>query len=277
MKSRIFFLILFFGTLTDTYSLAPKGSVSLREFQEKRYQQFKDQVLEKGIDTKTVDEITDRFSYDADGERRMERYVAYATGVALEPPDIAKLQRIQAKIIQFFSRFPADKGNPYKKVFYPYFTDQDESDKGPGIHSTLMSYGHYRNDQNKRDLPLEKFETVRRIVGQYDPIEIEYSGLLIQTDGSIILKGYFFNEDYYRLTEELSFETKGKKERRNSVYLNFGRLTQQLDKQVLLAFYEFFQDDPDLNLGKITYLSAKGFNGEVFYFRDSDHFPPTSA
>jgi len=72
------------------------------------------------------------------------------------------------------------------------------------LHNTIVNYSHYSEiGMQVVTMPKSKLETAGKIVSKYPPIEIQYKGVLITNNGTVLVMGFVNNESLFKLRNDL--------------------------------------------------------------------------
>lgn len=80
------------------------------------------------------------------------------------------------------------------------------------LHSTIISYSHYSERTNERkpiNFPLEEISKAEKIINSHKSLSIIFRGILLTSDGSLLLKGHIKNEDLLNIRIRLKNEIEG--------------------------------------------------------------------
>ena len=133
------------------------------------------------------------------------------------------------------------------------------------LHATVVSYSHYSEDgMSLVSLPEEDAPKAKQIVAGFQPITITFEGVLIATDGSVLVKGFTDDEELFVLRDKLQKGiSKISQKPQNFVHVKIAQLLIDMlyDKSELIN--RQFEHVP---VGKHTFCFVKCATGELFYF-----------
>ncbi|MDO8611061.1 MAG: hypothetical protein Q7R95_11095, partial [bacterium] len=71
-------------------------------------------------------------------------------------------------------------------------------------HTTLISYTYFSEVGNSPvQLPIDQYDVADKIIKKYSPISIKYKGIVVTTNGAVLIKGFVDNEQIFHLRNEL--------------------------------------------------------------------------
>lgn len=134
------------------------------------------------------------------------------------------------------------------------------------LHITVVSYSHYSEQgKNLKLFPSKEISKAKNIVSCFQPIDINFNGTVITSDGSILIKGYVKDESLFELRERLKNEIDGiTKKQQNLVHTKIGQILNQVPYEKIADINRHYSSCP---LIKHAFGSVKVASGEELPFK----------
>lgn len=238
----------------ETY-FSENASMTARRL-EAVYDSMKQKTDESGVDPRRIEEIRQTFFVFTN-----DRWVAHEafwkpTGIVFGFPFTTELQERFASLRSEI----LDKTGLSKTQYWLPTTDQ--------LHATVVSYSHYSEaGMSLVSLPEEEVPKAKQIIAAFQPIPITFEGVLITTDGSVLVKGFTDDENLFMLRDELQ---KGisriSQKPQNFIHVKVAQLLTDVPYGVSELINRLYEHTP---VAKHAFDYIKCANGELLYFSSS--------
>lgn len=214
------------------------------------YDKIRQETEEHGLDSLKIRKVRKSYFISEKGEWIADPAFYAPTGVVVGYPFTSKFLK---KISSVMSKLIKDL-NYEKNV---WFADAKT------LHTTLLNYTHYSENGLKIMKITPKYESLaKNIVNQFAPLKINYRGLMITNNGSIIITGYSSNEEIFTLRKSLI--KIGKTEEINQIiHIKIGQILGDIPYSVLQKINQYYAS---INFGTYTFNSTMTANNIVLNF-----------
>lgn len=196
-----------------------------------RYDEMYSRFMERGIDPEKQREMAGRFDQDVNTYDVLAGY----------PFEKGFLGIIKEKVIG-----PLRRIIPRNKIFIPPLK---------GLHCTIYNPWGINTENYGDRLPLV-LEGIEGIIGITNPFDIYWEGVDIGENGSVVLKGYVFDNEIFGLRRRLC-EGVGREWNPDVVHITVGRIIQPLDETELAGLKKWLRETYNLPLGIMHIDEAK--------------------
>lgn len=220
------------------------------------YDCMKQQTDERGVDSQRIEEIKRTFfAFTGDRWRAHEAFWK-PTGIVFGFPFTIELQERFASLRSEI----LDKIGLSETQYWLPTPDQ--------LHTTVVSYSHYSEaGMSLVSFPEEEVARAKQIVAAFQPITTTFEGVLITTDGSILVKGFTGDEDLFELREKLQ---KGisriSQKPQNFIHVKVAQLLTDVPYEASELINRLYEHTP---VAKHAFDFVKCATGELLYFSRS--------
>ncbi|HKB88796.1 MAG TPA: hypothetical protein VKC53_04055 [Patescibacteria group bacterium] len=134
------------------------------------------------------------------------------------------------------------------------------------LHITIVSYSHYSQvGLNVVSLPKTEQPEVGKIIKSFDPVSITLDGVVITSNGSLLIKGYVDNDELTKIREALKKNVKGITQiPQNLVHMKLAQILTSVPYELVEKVNRLYSQHP---FGKIRFQYATGPDREHYYFK----------
>lgn len=217
------------------------------------YDSMKQQTDECGVDSQRIEEIRRTFfAFTSDRWRAHEAFWR-PTGIVFGFPFSPELQeRFGSLGSEILDRIGLSEAQYWMPT-----PDQ--------LHATVVSYSHYSEaGMNLISLPEKEVSKAKQIVAGFQPIAITFEGVLITTDGSVLVKGFTDDENLFVLRDKLQKGISGISQKpQNFVHVKVAQLLIDIPYETSELINRLYEHTP---ISKHTFYYVKCANGELLDF-----------
>lgn len=156
------------------------------------YDTIRQKTDEQGVDHEEVEKIKNQFFIFKNGGWVAHEAFWKPTGLVFGNP-------FPKKLINAFDGLRHEILNKLDLKPRDYWLPDDEN-----LHSTIVNYSHYSEvGMDVVSMPESELEKANSIIAKYSPIQIQYKGVLVTNNGSVLVMGLVSNEDLFNLRKDL--------------------------------------------------------------------------
>lgn len=165
----------------------------------RRYMVLSQECRRKGLDVDKIENSRKNLSFSFNGVWYLKNEAYKPTGIALGcplPDDqitelLWRVSRLFDRCLSFLTCSAREKFAFVPRECY---------------HITIVNWSHFKIDQHVIDMPVDKKEDVQKIIARLNkvPIVLHLNGLILTTDGSLIVPGFPFEDQIYEMRAQLA-------------------------------------------------------------------------
>lgn len=137
------------------------------------------------------------------------------------------------------------------------------------FHITIVSYSHFKEiglNATKKIFPKKEIKKAAKIIGEFQPINVDLQGVLLTTDGSIIIKGFVENDDLFLLRKRLKTEVSGITQRvPNIIHIKIAQVLTNVSAGVARKINNKYAS---VFIGYAAFTHATSCYGDKFVFKN---------
>lgn len=220
------------------------------------YDNISQQSSESGISTEKVIDLKKQFFHKKSKHWIAEESIWKPTGLAFGYPFTQKInQKIDQIKETIIDMLKLDVGD---------YWSVDTQHR----HTTLISYTHFSEVENSPvQLPIDQYDVADKIIKKYSPISIKYKGIVVTTNGAVLIKGFVDNEQIFHLRNELLHTISGITQRPQ--ILAHSTLMYILKDIPYQQINTINRQLYDIYIGKTIFKSVTTSSGQKFKFKNN--------